>query len=215
MADGPKFSGSGAAFMAPALALGASAASLRGWVYEFRGNRAKTRWQAGRVSSPSLRAVGIPQPARLRQSHEDHMLEFFAEHRGPINTLLVLAFACCVPFNLVLALRRRSAGLAAISPADLPVPPRRVLSAVNVAGAIGIGILWTMLVYKGPSLPQLWLGAPGVSHWTMVLMYTMFWLPLSPVIIPETSAKVTTAIAVRGVVYGAFFLLAIVGLNDW
>jgi hypothetical protein len=142
------------------------------------------------------------------------MLEFFAQHRGPIETLVVLAFACSVPFAVMAAIRRQRAHVAVTQPAEPPVLQHRLVAAVNEAGAIGVGIVWTVLIYKGPSLTQLWLGAGHVSRWTTVLAYTMFWLSLSRAMVPD-SASVKPAIIARVVVYGMFLLLAVVGLNDW
>jgi hypothetical protein len=143
------------------------------------------------------------------------MLEFYVQHRGFLNLLLVFAFACCIPFAVFLAIRKQRAGVPSTHPTEQSVRQHGLITALNEAGAIGIGIVWTILIYKGPSLTQLSLGARGISHWTMVLFYTMVWLSLSRVMIPEGSAGAKPAIIVRLIAYGFFFLGAIVGLNDW
>ena len=143
------------------------------------------------------------------------MLEFYLAHRGPISLLLVFAAACSMLFVTISAIHKQSARVPSTHPAEGPVPQHRLITAVNEAGAIGVGIVWTVLIYTGPSLTQLWLGAGGVSHWIVVLLYTQFWLSLSRVVVPANSADITSAIIVRVIIYGVFILGAFVGLNDW
>jgi hypothetical protein len=143
------------------------------------------------------------------------MLEFYAEHRGLINSLLVFAFACFIPFNTISVIRKQRACVPATPPVEGPVPQHPIITALNEAGAIGVGIVWATLIYSGPSLTQLWRGEGRISHWWAVLLCTQFWLTFSRVIVPQNRVHVATAIIVRVLVYGGFFVGTLVVLNDW
>ena len=140
------------------------------------------------------------------------MREFYLANRGPINLLLVFAVACCIPFGVISAIRKQSAR---VPSTEATVPQHRLITALNEAGAIGVGIVWTALIYTGPSLTQLWYGEGRVSPWVSALAYTSFWLSFSRVMVPENRASVTSAILARVIVYGVFFFVAIAALNNW
>jgi len=143
------------------------------------------------------------------------MLEFYAEHRGLVNSLLVFAFACFIPFNTVSVIRKQNARAFATERAQQPVSQHRLVTALNEMGAIGVGVVWTALIYVGPSLTELWLGKGRVAPWLAVLLYTMFWLSFSRVVVPEDRINVTTAVVVRVLAYGFLFFGAIAALNNW
>jgi hypothetical protein len=141
------------------------------------------------------------------------MLEFYTEHRGPINSLLVFAFACSISFNTIWVMRKQNAR---VPLAEGPVPQHPIITAVNEVGAIGVGIVWAALIYMGPSLTQLWHGEGRLSRWLVVLLYTHLWLSISRATVTDNRVNVATAIIiVRVLVWGGFFLAALGVLNDW
>jgi hypothetical protein len=142
------------------------------------------------------------------------MSEFYLEYRGLINSLMVLAFACYIPFRAISAIRKQGAR-SSPHPIEATVPQHPLITALNELGAIGVGVVWTAVFYMGPSLMQLWHGEGKVSHWLSAFLYTNFWLSFSRVVVPEKSASVVTAIIIRVAVYGIFFFAAIVIFNDW
>ena len=127
------------------------------------------------------------------------MSVLLAEYRGLANLLLLLGITCA---GLIYVIRKQNAR-------DF------LIMAGDQVGAIGIGIVWTVLIYRGPSLNQLWQGAPGISHWTTVLLYTMIWLSSNRVAVVANGAELQPARAMRVALQGCFFFLAVVGLNDW
>jgi hypothetical protein len=141
------------------------------------------------------------------------MLKLYVEHRGVIDSTLVLLFACYLPFAVTAAARRQSAERA--KSVTAPAQQHVLVTAANEVGAVGVGILWTMLLYLGPSFSQLSHGAGRVSPWLCVLLYTMMWLTMSRVTIAEHRPQIVSAVVARAIVYGLFFLLAATSLNGW
>src|SRR5258708_4446912 len=129
------------------------------------------------------------------------------------QSLLVLLFCGFVLYRAIVLIRQQ---IATLAPTAEVVPAQHpLLRAVDAAGAIGIGVIWTALLYAGPSLLQVWRGQGGVSHWTSVLLATGVWLSLRPPVATKTAAALWTTVAVRVVVYGLFFAVAIFSVNDW
>jgi hypothetical protein len=142
------------------------------------------------------------------------MLQFYQEHRRLIDSLFVLGFASYMPFMVASVTRkRRRAELAVPGDSARPQPP--IVTAVDQAGAIGVGVVWTMLFCKGPSLWQLSQGFGHAPHWLFVLLYTTIWVLVSCARVPGDGPSVAAASVTRMIVYGLFLLLAIMGLNDW
>jgi hypothetical protein len=146
---------------------------------------------------------------------EYSMIDLFSKYRGSINTLLVLSVALLILCNVFFAFRKSRTSV----PSGTPIVPSeaqgRRLAFIDAVGAIGTGVLWTVLVQRGPSLAQLWLGARGVSHWLVVLLYTMVWLQLSRIVNHGTPVDARTTFIVRAILFAVFFFGAMIGLNDW
>ena len=141
------------------------------------------------------------------------MIELVSQYRLPINLLLVFVLACAVLFRLILMMRKQLSHAASEPSPALPHHP--LLSAVDAAAAIGAGIVWTALIYTGPSLAQLWQGEGRASHWTAALLYTWLWLSVRPPVPAKATAAVLASIVVRTALYGLAFAAAIATLNNW
>jgi hypothetical protein len=128
-------------------------------------------------------------------------------------SLLVLLIGGFVLYRAIVLIRQQ---IATLAPTAEVVPAQHpLLRAVDAAGAIGIGVIWTALHYAGPSLVQVWHGQGHVSHWTSVLLATWVWLSLRPPVAAKTAAALWATVAVRIVLYGLFFALAIFSINNW
>jgi hypothetical protein len=135
--------------------------------------------------------------------------------RGLYNSLLIFAAACYVLFLTISAIRKQFSGTGSNIGTGAEMPQHRLITALNVMASIGVGVVWTTLIYNGPSLMHLWQGVHGVSHWTGVLLYTGFWLSISQATIPEDRARIRSAVFVRAFWYGLLFFAVIANLNDW
>jgi len=125
--------------------------------------------------------------------------------------LQVLLFGGFVLVLAIKSIRRQIAGMAA---EGLP-QQHPLLGAIETAATIGIGAIWTALIYTGPSLTELWHGQGRALHWTGVLACTGMWLAYRPPAVSKDPAALWTTIVVRVGLYGVFFALAIFSLNDW
>jgi len=142
------------------------------------------------------------------------MLKLYLEHRGAIDSTLVLAFACYLPFAVAASVSRQQSPEPANSVTSA-ARPHVLVTAANEIGAVGVGILWTMLLYLGPSFSQLSQGAGRVGHWLCVMLYTMMWLTMSRARVSGHRPQIAAAVAARAIIYGLFFLLAVTSLNNW
>jgi hypothetical protein len=137
------------------------------------------------------------------------MIEFLSENLW----LLVLVLGGFVLYRAIVSIWQQIAGL---TPATEGLPPQHpLLHAIDVAATIGIGVVWTALLYSGPSLMQLWHGQGRASHWTAVLIYTWGWLSIRPPVAAKNAAGLWTAVTIRVALYGLFFALAIFSINNW
>jgi len=136
------------------------------------------------------------------------MIEEVLSNERLLQVLLVGGFVLGVA---IMSTRRQIAGMAA---EGLP-QQHPLLRAIETAAAIGIGAVWTALIYTGPSLTEVWHGQGRVLHWTSVLLCTALWLAYRPPAVPKDPSALWTTILVRVVLYGVAFALAIFSLNDW
>jgi hypothetical protein len=143
------------------------------------------------------------------------MLQYYQEHRGLVDSTILLAVAFYLPFRVVAVVGKQQR-THAVKPGESPAPQHPLVADADLIGAIGTGILWTMLINKGPSLSQLWHGAGHVSRWLEVMLYTSAWLRMSRVKVhPPGRPYACSAVLIRAIMYGLFFLPALMFLNDW
>jgi hypothetical protein len=138
------------------------------------------------------------------------MIGFLTQYRAPINMLFVLVLGCFVAARIVQSIRAQSP-----DPTAAARPQHFLLSAVDTAASVSIGVVWTVLIYAGPSLTQLWQGQGSAAHWWVVLLYTWIWLSFRPSAAAKSMTTLLTSIVVRTALYGLFFLVAIATLNNW
>jgi hypothetical protein len=133
------------------------------------------------------------------------------------NTLVsagaVLVLAFMIVLRLVALARRKLAPASSAQPGE--ELERALLSLVSTAATIGVGIVWTALIYTGQSFTVLSQGQGSVLNWAGVLVYTWIWLSMLSSPPAQDRAGLRGQIVVRTLFYGVCFALAIITLNQW
>ena len=123
-----------------------------------------------------------------------------------------VGLVCLIVLYANVLLRKRYAQASSTNPATAPRP--RLLAPIDIAGAIGVAVVWIALIYAKPPVAELW--QTTKMHWTAALGATFWWLWLASRLDPNmgTGPELYSRVGVRSVLLLVAFVWAIAIILD-
>ena len=121
-------------------------------------------------------------------------------------------FVCLILFYASVLFRQRYARTPSTNPIEAARP--RPLAAIDVAGGIGVALVWIAVIYAKPPVAELWLTTK--MHWTAALAATFWWLWLATRFDPDIGAgpALYVRVGLRAILLLVAFVWAIAIILD-